>query len=180
MATVRLQEILASRDLREQTVEEFFSEGIDSMVVATMNIPGSEKNSLIISRAFDMAMQDLFSELGSGQLLPLQKTSAETGPCAMFLIEGGNTVQGMKQQLVQFESTHPIGRWLDLDVKQKGDTAVSRASLGLPERTCFLCGEKSTVCRRNPTHTVKELCSFTSDHLKSYVAGNASYHPDYI
>lgn len=180
MASVSLQAILAERDQREQTVEGFFSEGIDSMVVATMNIPGSEKNSMLISRAFDMAMQDLFSELGSGQLLPLKKSSPETGPCAMFLIEGGNTPQAMKQQLVQFESTHPIGRWLDLDVKQKNGGAVSRASLNLGERTCFLCAEKSTVCRRNKTHSEKELAAFTSEHLQTYVSRNNSYHPDYI
>jgi len=180
MARVSLETILASRDKREKTVNELFSRGIDSLVVATMNIPGSEKNSTLISRAFDMAIQDLFAELGSGQLLPLEKNSLETGPYAMFLIEGGNTPQDMKQQLVEFESTHPIGRWLDLDVKQKNKELINRASLGIGERTCFICGEKTTICRRNKTHSEQELVSFTSEHLQAYVTFNNSYHPDYL
>jgi holo-ACP synthase len=177
MAEVTLEALLAARDDRTQVMQNYFDSGIGSMVIATMNIPGAIKSSTLISRAFDLAMQDLLAELGSEQLLLLRKEVQETGPYALFLIKGATTSAQMKERLIVFEDSHPIGRLLDLDVKLKNGSLISRKNLGYPARRCFLCEQDANLCRKRGTHTVKELSVFTKQHLHSYVKTSSSYHP---
>jgi holo-ACP synthase CitX len=110
-------------------------------------------------------------------LLLLRKEVQETGPYALFLIKGATTSAQMKERLIVFEDSHPIGRLLDLDVKLKNGSLISRKNLGYPARRCFLCEQDANLCRKRGTHTVKELSVFTKQHLHSYVKTSSSYHP---
>jgi holo-ACP synthase len=177
MAPVSLAQLLAARDARKALLEGFFASGLPSLVVATMNIPGSVKSSALICRAFDLALQDLLVELGSGQLLLLCKEAPATGPYAVFSIAEGIAARSMKRQLTAFEDDHPIGRWLDLDVWLEDGTSLGRKELGMKPRRCFLCGEPALSCRRNATHTIGELRAFTKEHLQSYVSNSGLHRP---
>ncbi|MGE4585323.1 MAG: citrate lyase holo-[acyl-carrier protein] synthase [Sphaerochaeta sp.] len=177
MADVSLAELLAGRDARTQMVEAYFTSGLPALVVATMNIAGPHKSSNLICRAFDLALQDLFVTLGSGQLLLLHKEAPASGPFAIFFIRQTTTAERMKELLVDFETNHPIGRWLDLDVKLRNGTSLGRKEIGHASRRCFLCNEEATVCRRNATHTIEELEAFTQDHLSTYVSNSGFYRP---
>lgn len=164
-----LQAILAAREERSRRIEQLFSSGLSSIVTATMNIPGQEKTSMLINRAFDLALQDLFIEFGSDQLFLLQKDSCKAGPYAIFLIKDTIQPLQMKIELVTFETTHPIGRWLDFDVYPQKGSLLGRKNLNLPQRRCFLCDEEATICRRTATHSVQELYSYTEKNLRAYV-----------
>lgn len=176
--TAHFASILSARENRAQKRERLFNGKCSSLVTATMNIPGPIKSSSLINRSFDLALQDLFVELEGCQLFLVEKESNAAGPYAIFLIENSIQPLDMKSLLVNFETTHPIGRWLDLDVYLDKDTLIKRSSLNLLERTCFLCNENATICRKQGNHSLQALCSYTMKHLKAYVATNGIYHPN--
>lgn len=164
-----LHALLAARERRATLIGGFVGEGLTPLVVATMNIPGLEKNSPVIQRAFDLAVQDLVVELGSTRLFLLHKEAPTTGPFAIFYDKAAHEVLETKATLVEFEHTHPIGRWMDLDAYSTQGVPVGRSALGLPARRCFLCDEEATMCRRLGRHPLSEVHEHTLGNLSSYV-----------
>ncbi len=178
MEQTNLHSILAAKEERSARIEHLLGDGSSSLVAATMNIPGPRKSSNLINRAFDLALQDLLVELGCSHLFLLHKESGLAGPYALFLIKDTIQPLQMKARLVAFENTHPIGRWLDLDVYLKKGTVLGRDELDLPRRRCFLCDEEATVCRRTAKHSLEQVCAFTEQNLQAYVQTSGIHHPN--
>lgn len=57
----------------------------------------------------------------------------------------------LKHELITIESTHPLGRFVDIDVIGV-DGAIKRMHLGYSARSCFLCDEAAHVCVRSQKH----------------------------
>ncbi|MDD7202562.1 MAG: citrate lyase holo-[acyl-carrier protein] synthase [Spirochaetales bacterium] len=74
----------------------------------------------------------------------------------------------MKRVLVEFELRHPVGRWVDLDVRTSDLSAVSRTQLGLAERRCIICDRPAKECARSRRHPVEELYQVTMRALEAY------------
>lgn len=164
-----LHAVLAVRERRAALIKGFAKVGLVPLVVATMNIPGPQKSSPVIQRAFDLAVQDLVVEMGSTRLFLLHKEAPATGPFAIFYDKAAFEVSETKEILVGFEDTHPIGRWMDLDAYSVRGVPLGRSTLGLPARRCFLCDDEATVCRRLGRHPLAELYAYTLWQLSSYV-----------
>ncbi len=149
------------------------SEGSSALVLATMNIPGPEKDSPLISRSFDLALMDLRAALKGEteeiHLLLLEKGTGDAGPYAFFRTIGEMNSRELKIALSHFEESHPIGRWLDLDVRRLDGSAVSRENLSLEPRKCFLCDRNAKECSRSRQHSLRELLLFTTEALEKYV-----------
>ena len=62
----------------------------------------------------------------------------DTGCEALLAVEGEPAA--LKRLAVAIEDADPLGRLLDIDVLDPAGAPVSRQALGLPERTCLLCG----------------------------------------
>jgi len=170
MDEVGLEEILSARDALWSDIRQHLSAGGYALVVSvTMNIPGPVKNSPLIARSFDLAIQDVFCKIGGGMLLPLEKASPLTGPYALFACSPEISPETGKRFFVTFEEEHPIGRWLDFDLWGKDGTQVGREALGFGPRKCLLCGEDAKICGRSRKHATKELYDYTVRHLDAYV-----------
>ena len=163
----RLAQVLEARDLRWRKLAGYCRLYQGCIVVATMNIPGPEKNNTVVSHAFGRMLQDLERETGSS-LLCLEQDSPPGGPYAFFLDREGRDAEGLKRVLVEFELRHPVGRWIDLDVRKSDLSAVSRVQLGFPERRCILCDHPAKECARSRRHPVEELYQATMRALEAY------------
>lgn len=81
----------------------------------------------------------------------------ETGYEAYFIVD--KDPLSAKQLAVDVEETHPMGRLFDLDVIVDGPRPLGREELGLPSRTCIICGRPVRECMRTRKHSTEELLS---------------------
>ena len=107
-------------------------------------------------------------------------TKSRRGSCAAFAREiCGKGADGpyrlmvsplpgrtLKRMAVSLESAHPLGRLADIDILTETGKSVSRTDLGLPPRSCFLCGEPAALCRRSKKHAQGELAAFIGALLR--------------
>ena len=75
----------------------------------------------------------------------------------------------LKKVVCQLENTHPLGRVMDIDVLNPAGEILSRKTLGMPKRKCFLCDNEAYVCARTRAHSYEAL----NAHLKTLVKEHA-------
>ena len=82
-------------------------------------------------------------------------------PC---LMEDMN-LRMIKQLCEEFETNHPLGRFIDVDLNdQQGETVSSGKS-----KVCFFCLERPAIeCRRGQHHDPEELRSFMFPKMENY------------
>ncbi len=82
-------------------------------------------------------------------------------PC---LMEDMN-LRMIKQLCEEFETNHPLGRFIDVDLNdQQGETVSSGKS-----KVCFFCLERPAIeCRRGQHHEPEELRSFMFPKMENY------------
>jgi len=76
-----------------------------------------------------------------------------------------SSLSGIKQICEDFEESHPLGRFVDVDLNdQHGNTISSGKS-----KLCFFCREKPAIeCRHENTHGFDELRSFMFSEMDKY------------
>src|SRR5690554_4314614 len=73
--------------------------------------------------------------------------------------------EDIKKQMIEFEDTHELGRFLDLDVYATNrSSSLSRDTL----RKCYLCDLPAFVCQKNKNHTQDELEFYYLNKVRSY------------
>lgn len=164
---VTLDLILASRDARWQHQQELLQQHPDlTLVCLTVVMPGKVKRndaSLIVAHA---AVEALKQEFGQ-QVASIEERDLPTGFEAYLLCTA--ELLDAKRRVCQIEETHPLGRLFDLDVIHPDGTPISRTELGLPNRSCIICGNEARYCMRNHTHTQEELQAHIANLIADYV-----------
>ena len=80
----------------------------------------------------------------------------ELGPIVLMVIK--EDPYFLKQHSIQLESTHPLGRCVDIDVFVE-DRPISRMNVKSEERSCLVCSEVARECiinRKHPLHEVTD------------------------
>ncbi len=148
--------ILIARELRAQKIKEL-SQKSDTVTVKS-NVPGWEKNidsahilsAYFIKRCAELGVYDIERLDGADGLTYFGKTA-----------DG----KALKEKAVNLEQTHPIGRFIDIDITLKGEEkSLSRKDM----RKCYLCDRPAFICGREKTHTTSQLLSFFNDKTQSY------------
>jgi len=81
------------------------------------------------------------------------------------VLPGNVTLAALKQLCEDFEGTHPLGRFLDVDLNDEAGHPISSGK----SKPCFLCHDQPAIsCRRNQTHDLEELRSFMFSKMQSY------------
>lgn len=166
MAT--LEQILQGRDDRYALQTSLIGKYASPLVSCTMNIPGPNKNSALIQASFDKAMI-AFAQRNQGVLEEVLERRGETGPERYFIVLGGTNLYALKRRLAFFEQVYPIGRWLDLDLKDSEGLGITRKEIGLEQRRCFLCNRVAKECARSERHSLKDLLDKTEKELISFL-----------
>ncbi len=152
---MKTDEILLAREERRKIIEQFTQ--TRGAVTVKANVPGREKS---IKESYLLVR--LFAET-AGVTDASRKYFGEgaDGPWIIFDADSAD----LKEKAVIIEETHPLGRFIDIDVYPKnGRSSVPRGYM----RKCFLCGKPAFVCGRQGTHSASDLVGFLVKTVREY------------
>lgn len=165
---ITLEELLLSRDVRQQTQRNLLKEYKDkTLLCLTVIMPGKEKrndNSLFVARC---AMESIEKNFASS-IVYNQKKDLQTGFEAYYIIN--KEPLELKKEVCRIEEEHPLGRLFDIDVINHEGLPITRQEVGFPPRKCLICDKESRFCMRNFTHTQEELQNKINEMVNNYKA----------
>lgn len=164
---VSLTQILDARERRVSRQQACLAQG-GTLLCFTLNIAGPVKDSPLIRAGFHLGANALEDQLASAGIRILHKESYEepTG-CEGYYVLDGNPVT-IKTLTVQLEDGSPVGRLYDMDVMTVAGK-LGREALGLPGRTCLLCGNPVHICSSRRAHSLEALQDKTQALLREAV-----------
>lgn len=150
---ITLEQILSRREERSRRQMELLSLFPSTLISFTMNIPGPEKNSFLISAAFLLGLRRLLGELGRRRIEVIYRESVnlDTGPEAFLVVkEEPDTIKALT---VAIEDDDKLGRLFDMDVMGSGGKKIEREK----GRKCLICDRDAFVCSSRRIHPLEEL-----------------------
>ena len=167
---ISLMDMLEARDQRVRKQQIFLEKFRKPLLCFTMNIPGPLKSSPLITRGFHLGLEKIRQQLMRANIPILAEEILQkpTGNEAFLILDAD--VYSIKQMAVDIEDSSSIGRLFDMDVIDAENGKLSRAALGLPQRTCLICGAPGRYCARNRTHSIYELQNACASILRDALA----------
>ncbi len=157
------QSILAAKDAFYQTLDDALKHAKHPVVSLKINIPGSPKNTWYT----DVILRVMNHHFTSIYECESTFYHSEAGNYYLYTIDIDPLT--LKHQLTNLESTHPLGRFVDLDVHIRQKT-ITRETIGAPPRTCYLCNNQAHTCARNQTHDVLELRHHITHRVEDFLS----------
>jgi len=77
----------------------------------------------------------------------------------------------VKRLMTAIEESGPLGRLFDIDVLRRDGMKISREDIGLPKRTCLICGKPALLCSRSAAHPMEEVVRRTEQIMRDYFQG---------
>lgn len=148
---VNLEGILLAREWREERISALTADFPgDTIISLKLNIPGPIKNNEKFQEIFEIGWKVFCQDaIGSEKYLERQ-----TGPEGFLVMM--DDLETVKRDAIDFEENSPLGRLFDSDVMKDG-RQLSRTTLGLPPRTCFVCERHAKECARVQRHSAEEI-----------------------
>lgn len=168
-----LNDVLKFRDYKANTIK-FYLERYPSCNIISfgLNIPGSNKISDSAFKVFSAGISQIKSALLDLDVIGVNSKRIEdvAGNC-MILAVKGRSASEIKNAMITIEDNHPLGRIFDIDVFNSKGESISRESLNIPPRSCFLCKKYAKDCGRNQTHRRQELNAYVTGLINDYFYG---------
>lgn len=163
-----LQAILSNKEERIERQKEFLSrfDGA-SLISLSINTPGAIKLSCESLTIYEEAVEAIKSH--ALPILHDYEQKSITGAEAIWVIQADATY--LKTLTCKIESTHPLGRFMDIDVIDTQGVSLSRKALGYERRKCFVCEEDAFSCARSQKHTIQELNQTILEALLKHAFG---------
>ena len=165
MPKITLEEILNEREYIYNTHSKLLSQYQNTLVSFNLNIPGTLKNSKIISENFFYGCELIEKELekNSIKIIHSHVHLSNAGNTA-FYIADENPIK-IKKLLILLEEIKPIGRLFDIDIIEKNGNKISRSDIGYSKRKCFICDKEAFICSRNQYHPKEVISSKVEEIL---------------
>lgn len=163
---ITLEEILEARSRRAEKQKELLNRGGSCLISFSLNIPGEIKQFPMAMSAFNEGLTEIRKRLSGGQLLSFEEFAENTGSGAFFLLNAD--AAEIKATMAALEESHPLGRLFDIDVLAPDGLSLSRTTLGLPPRTCLICGGNAKACTRSRAHSMELILWRTAQLLNDY------------
>lgn len=152
---ITLEQLLEARDRRRRMQIDLLEDYPGStLMVLTVNIPGSEKRTSSSVAIGAAGVKELLTAIGN-ELVTFNVRDLQTGYEAYFVTRIAPLPA--KRMAADIEETHPLGRLFDIDVMQTGGLPISGQEIGRSERKCLICGRPARECMRARRHSVGEL-----------------------
>ena len=137
-----LTEILDARSRRAGKQKILLNTpGARCLISFSLNIPGEIKCFPMAIRAFEKGLREIRAAVSGQDLLSFEESRENTGPAAFFLLAAD--APEIKRKMASIEENHGLGRLFDIDVLGPDSVPLSRSVLGLPPRSCLICGENA-------------------------------------
>jgi holo-ACP synthase/triphosphoribosyl-dephospho-CoA synthase len=160
---------LAAREQRAILKKQIAQKGYLCLSLS-LNVPGFPKSNPAVHQFFGCCLSELQFFLKSHLIDIQHKESVEICDEAgdFFLAPipiGLSNLAGLKQICEDFEGSHPLGRFVDVDLNDaKGEPISSGKS-----KLCFFCQVRPAIeCRRENTHDPELLRSFMFSKMEEY------------
>jgi holo-ACP synthase len=137
-------------------------------VTFTLVTPGPLKETPAARLVYEEGCRTLRFILGGAGLKVLASVdgSFPTGPEG-FRVVDADPIR-LKRKLAALEEFHALGRLWDLDVCDADGIPVSRATVGMPQRKCLVCGEPAHACARSGRHPLEEVDRVVHELIDDY------------
>jgi len=144
---ITLTDVLAGKEARYRRQQVFRERHSTPIISITINMPGPVKDTPILRRLRDYAVQEIKKRL---PVIGIEQENLLTGPVALLAVAGDGRL--IKTIGVGIEEGYPFARLLDIDVFEANGQLLSRQDEG-KSRGCFVCGGETVVCMREQKHT---------------------------
>ena len=159
--TKDIDPILSARQERAESLARLVA--TDGVVCALKaNVPGGKKNTV----ASGLILRLFAGILGS--LLPDKRGLVASADGDYHVYVSDRPAAALKRTAVLLEEEHPLGPFVDIDVHTK-EGPLSRADLGFPPRSCWVCGGDAKTCVRAERHRKAELVGRMEASLKEHL-----------
>ncbi len=171
-----LSKILSARDKRA-FLRQSISKENKASISLTLNIPGIAKSNELITSFFTQILSELQIYLTAHRIFIDKKKQINTIDAAgnFFLVplicktkEVGKTkyLKNLKLITEEFETSHKVGRFIDIDITNFAGEAVSSRK----NKLCFFCKEQPAIyCMRDKRHSFAELRNYFLSEIKKYL-----------
>lgn len=160
-------DLLEERERRVEIQEELMEKYQKTLLCTRVNYPGMYKDTELSRKIFfqvEKVVVDLLSTYIDYKLL---KVTAE-GPIEILLLDEESEV--VKNIAMRIEETHPLGRFVDIDVyNSQTKLSISRSEFNSEPRRCYLCDDLAVNCTRQRKHQINELINYMDEKYKEYV-----------
>jgi len=165
-----LDDILNAREKRALIRSQFVKTNLCTLSLS-LNIAGYPKSNSIISFFFTEVLDELKPYLLANriELQYTKKLILKDKAGDFFIVPFSNELQNtvaLKKLSESFESTHTLGRLIDIDIFNERGLPVSSGK----KKPCYFCGEYSAIsCMRNKRHTYEEIREKLSNEITKYL-----------
>ena len=160
-----LAEMLGAREARWKR-RLALSKTCPALISMTLCVPLPYRTDQRGKELLRKAAHHLATELLEAGFAPGETEEADGADGLAVFLPCGKDAESVKRFCVHMEEMLPYGRILDLDVTKEGGTPVGRAEIGLPPRSCFLCGRPAAECVAGKRHTPPEVAAYVENILQ--------------
>lgn len=170
---VTLKELLDARNRSRERQQELLKiPKARTLIRFSLNIAGEIKSFPLAVSAFEEGLKEIRDRILPGQLIHFEESRTAFGPAAFFLLTAETA--GIKREMAAIEESHALGRLFDMDVLGTDGISLSRSFLGLPPRSCLICGKDARICSENKSHSMELIQWRTAQILNDYFRGKAA------
>jgi len=136
----------------------------------SLNVPGFPKSNPTVRAFFYSCLSDLKTVFVSHRIDIHENGAIELCDAAgdFYLVPFSmdqNSLTEIKQICEDFEESHPLGRFVDVDLNDLYGNTVSSGK----SKLCFFCREKPAIeCRRENAHDFDELRKYMFSEMTEY------------
>ena len=152
---ITLQEVLKNKEARAALQRELLAQYKAPIISFTINMPGKVKLSPASRFLHKTGLERLKKALEAAgfSIHAIRTVENNTGLEAFFSVAAEAWL--LKKIACQIEDE--VGRLFDMDVLAMDGVPISRTTLKLPQRKCFICEQVAVFCARSRRHTSEEL-----------------------
>jgi len=169
-----LNNILDAREKRALLRSQFVKKNLCTLSLS-LNIAGYPKSNKLIESFFTEVLNELKPFLVANRIEVKHKNELiindEAGD--FFIVPFSNSsidIIKIKSLTEKFESTHSLGRLIDIDIFNEAGLPVSSGE----KKRCYFCGEHAAIsCMRNKRHSYKEIREKIFNELTNYLASSS-------
>ncbi len=158
-------ELLDEREVRANLQKQVTEDFPYPLAVIKANLPGTDKRCLIST----VVVCEGYFELKKQKIIHAQTSYTAEG--LIFYLSIDRDIRELKKICVDIETSHPLGRLMDIDVMDTRGQ-ISRRELNLSPRKCFLCDEDAHLCVRNQTHTPDDIDRYILSVFRKYLVAD--------
>lgn len=169
---ISLGELLQSREQRQQHREHLLERFGKPVVCLVVNQPGAHKVTEASSLVFREGQRQIRKL--KDIVLYEEERLLDTGWEGFWVIH--QDPFELKQQLIEWEEIHPLGRLWDFDVWDPYQGPYGREQMGVLARRCLLCSASGAECARSQRHTLEDLEKKIRDITVTWLQGKDDEH----